>query len=93
LAKVTKTARSRNASLPHKAFAHKADKTTGCNLFAGLPWCFNTLHAKICYASCHYTGHPFCPLFSEAYLLRFKKTKARSGTNLIPNLNQKRVKA
>jgi hypothetical protein len=38
--------------LPHKAFAHKADKTSGCNLFAGLPCRQQTLHAKICYALC-----------------------------------------
>jgi hypothetical protein len=33
--------------LPHRAFAHKSEKTTGCDLFAGLPCCFANLHAKI----------------------------------------------
>jgi hypothetical protein len=34
LAKVTKTAVSRNASLPHVALPHKPRKTLRCNLFA-----------------------------------------------------------
>jgi len=48
--KVTQNALSRNASLPHKAFALQIRENLGCNLFAGLTFLSPTLHAKICYA-------------------------------------------
>jgi len=60
---------SRNASLPHRALAHKSGKTTGRNLFAGLTFCFITMHAKSCYASCQFTGQPFFRISPEAILL------------------------
>jgi hypothetical protein len=52
------------------AFAHKADKTADCNIFALLIFCKQTLQAKICYVLFHHTGQLFCPLSPEAYLLR-----------------------
>jgi hypothetical protein len=36
--------------LPHRHFTHKAGKAAGRNLFAGLPYLFATLYAKISYA-------------------------------------------
>jgi hypothetical protein len=47
-----------------RAFAHKLEKQLGCNLFAGLPYRFITMHAKSCYALAHFTGLLFfqlCP--------------------------------
>jgi hypothetical protein len=48
--KETKNQVSRNASLPHGPFTHKAEKAAGWNLFAGLPYLFATFYAKISYA-------------------------------------------
>jgi hypothetical protein len=45
----------------------------GWNLFAGLSYRFNTLHAKISYALGHLTGLLFFLLFPEAVLLTRKK--------------------
>jgi len=54
---------------------HKSEKTTGCNLFAGLPYRLFTLQAKICYAPFHFTGPSVFLIFPEAYLLTEKKKK------------------
>ncbi|HEY4325374.1 MAG TPA: hypothetical protein VGN20_15365 [Mucilaginibacter sp.] len=52
-----------------KGLCAQAGKTAGWNLFAGLPYRFNTLHAKISYALSHFTGLLFFLLFPEAVLL------------------------
>ena len=46
-----------------QAFAAKPGKTLGCNYFAGLPYRFNTLYAKTCYALAHHTALPVFPGF------------------------------
>jgi hypothetical protein len=78
LAKVTKTAPIRNASLPHRAFALQIGQILGCNLFAGLPYRFNTTQAKICYALPRSWPPLFCPISPEAYLLGKKRISASS---------------
>ncbi|HEY4324984.1 MAG TPA: hypothetical protein VGN20_13395 [Mucilaginibacter sp.] len=45
----------------------------GWNLFAGLPYRFNTLHAKISYALGHSTSPLFFQLFPEAVLMTRKR--------------------
>jgi len=44
----------------------------GRNLFAGLPYRFNTFYAKSSYAPTHFTGLLFFRIFSEALLLTRK---------------------
>jgi len=56
---------------------HKAGKTAGCNLFAGLPHRFITQHAKICYALPTSQGQQLFLLSPEAYLLTEKKLNWR----------------
>jgi hypothetical protein len=48
-------------------------KTSGCNLFAGLPFRFYTLMQKVAMPLSGAFGHPFFPVLSEAYLLTGKK--------------------
>jgi hypothetical protein len=72
-----------------QAFALQSGQNLGCNLFAGLPFRFQTLYAKIfrvlfvfkgtqegyavCYALPLHGPPSFCPLSPEAYLLRKKE--------------------
>jgi hypothetical protein len=59
--------------LPPRAFAHNPVKQQGWNLFAGLPYRFNSLHAKISYALSHFTGQLFFRILPEAVLLTKKE--------------------
>jgi len=56
----------------------------GWNLFAGLPYRFNTLYAKSSYAPGHFTSLQFFRIFPEALLLT---RRFRHYTKLWVNLN------
>jgi len=60
----------------------------GWNLFAGLPYRFNTFHAKSSNALTHFTGLLFFRIFPEAFLLT---RKLRHNTILCVNLNSQRT--
>jgi hypothetical protein len=73
--------------------AHKPGKTTGCNIFAGLPHCFVTLHAKICYAPCDRAGRQFFRISCRSHLLTEKHkllyvTVIKAGKRLTENLGK-----
>jgi hypothetical protein len=71
--------------LPRKAFARKPEKQRGWNLFAGLPYRFDTLHAKISYAPrpLHQAGC-FSRFLPKLFCWR-KKILSVERTNLIGN--------
>ena len=71
--KVTKRSSPQKCFFALQAFAHKPGKTLGCNYFAGLPYRFNTLYAKTCYALPPSRPCRFSPVFAEA-LLRTRTT-------------------
>jgi len=80
--KVTKSALSRNTSLPHRASALQIGQNRGCNLFAGLTVLSPTPHAKICYALQPHKGHHcFVRFWAEASLLKKKPTRRKSINN------------
>jgi hypothetical protein len=63
LAKVTKTVSADRLLCRRGPLPHKAEKTAGCNIFAGRPCRFITLYAKICYALSHFTWPAVFPAF------------------------------
>jgi hypothetical protein len=67
--KVAKNQVSRNASLPHWAFALQIRQNLGCNLFTLASPLIAHASVKICYALPHTRPPSFCLISPEALLL------------------------
>jgi hypothetical protein len=70
--KVTKTLVSRNASLPHGAFARKQEKPLAAIFLPGHPVVLLTYMQKFAMPFATSPGQLFFPLFAEALLLTEK---------------------
>jgi len=85
--KVTKKAVSREASLPHMAFAPQIRQNHGLQLFCATAFAyFPPLQQKLAMPLQPHRPASFCPLSPEAYLLTEEKNSCISLNKSIINL-------